>query len=352
MSKIIHCNQYDVAFNDVDHLKSSIENGAYSRIIAMVDENAYKFWYNDFSEMLDPYPLDFIRVPSGEENKALTTVHDIWEQLLEIGADRNSLCLCVGGGVTGDMAGFAASTFMRGLDFFLIPTTLLAQVDASVGGKLGVDFKGYKNLIGVIRNPNAVYIFTEFLESLPSRQILSGFAELLKHGLIRNAENYSHLTGLDTLDDIQWEGLIYDSVLLKKSITDEDPNEKGLRKILNFGHTIGHAVESHSLHTQRPLLHGEAIAIGLIVESHLSYELNGLSHDEVLLIKKDILQLYGHHPEYVENHDALIKFMQADKKNRNGKINFTLLKTIGQASYDHTATPKQIIKSLKFYQEG
>lgn len=349
--KAIHSVNYDIFINDIESLIEMIEDAQYDRILAIVDRHSEYLCLSRIMEHTDR-PIHKIMVKEGELHKSLNTCEKIWDEMITQGATRHSLCLNVGGGVIGDMGGFAAATYMRGMSFIQVPTTLLAQVDASIGGKLGVDYQSYKNMIGVIKDPQAVFIFTEFLDSLPYRQILSGYAELLKHGLIRDEEIYRGLARLINLESVRWENLIYDSVTLKKSITEEDPYERGLRKILNFGHTIGHAVETLNLDTDHHLFHGEAIAIGMICETYLSFKKGFISKEECDQIRKDLIKLYDHHPETVVDKDALIAKMKRDKKNKSDDINFSLLKSIGHATYNQICTEEEIKEALEYYHQG
>ncbi|WP_316930598.1 3-dehydroquinate synthase family protein [Sphingobacterium sp. IITKGP-BTPF85] len=223
---------------------------------------------------------DVIEVDPGEENKNIDFCIGVWKTMLDFGADRHSLLINLGGGVVTDMGGFAASTFKRGIDFIQIPTTLLSQVDASVGGKTGIDLDNYKNIIGTFTQPQAVFIASVFLKTLERRQLVSGFAEVIKHGLIFDGAYYNKVKNLD-VSAITTEHVRH-SVGVKNTVITQDPTEKGLRKILNFGHTIGHAIEGYSLlHDEHSLLHGEAIAVGMICEGYLSHKLNGLSLEEL-----------------------------------------------------------------------
>lgn len=348
MMKKISCKTYSIHINNWDALNAYILKGDFPSVFVLVDNNTFQLCLPLFEEKINSQ-FKVIVTPSGEENKTLDTCQSIWDQMIQLGADRHSLCINLGGGVIGDMGGFAACTMMRGMDFVQVPTTLLSQVDASVGGKLGVDYKNYKNLIGIIKNPGAVFMFTDFLKTLPYKQLLSGFAEVIKHGLIRDIDAFQKLTKLDSLINIDWEELIYDSVLIKKSVTEEDPYEYGLRKILNFGHTLGHAIESDALASGNPLLHGEAIAIGMIMESHLSYQKGYLSSDEVNAIKAKILTLFGHHPSLIPNTNSLIELMKKDKKNKGGIIKFSLLEKMGQGNFNQEVTLKEIENAIFFY---
>jgi len=269
--------------------------------------------------------------------------------MIEFGADRHSLCINLGGGVIGDMGGFAAATFMRGMSFIQVPTSLLSQVDASVGGKLGIDFDSYNNLIGLIEPPDAVFIFTEFLDTLPDQHILSGFAEVLKHGLIADQSVFKKLSDLKNLKTLDWQKVVAESVLIKKKITEEDPKEKGIRKVLNFGHTIGHAIESINLNSANPLLHGECIAIGMICEAHLSLQLDFITMDECEYIKSVLVKYFGHFPDKIPAVEKVISLMSKDKKNKAGIIHFSLLEKVGKGNFDEVVSDDMIEMSLAYY---
>jgi len=268
--------------------------------------------------------------------------------MLDFGADRQSLLINLGGGVVTDMGGFAASTFKRGIDFVHIPTTLLSQVDASVGGKTGIDMGSVKNIIGTFTQPKAVFISSVFLSTLADRQLVSGYAEIIKHGLIYD-QNYYHLIKTLSASQIATEH-VYHSVSIKNEVISQDPTEKGLRKILNFGHTIGHAIEGYSLmHDKDPLLHGEAIAIGMICEAYLSHKLNGLSLEEL----QDIIGTFrANYTDYNYDEAAYTEFlalMKNDKKNVANQIGFALLNRIGSCDIDIYVSEDDIIESLDFY---
>jgi len=292
---------------------------------------------------------DLIEINAGEESKDIDFCIGIWKLLIDFGADRKSLMINLGGGVISDLGGFAASTFKRGIDFVHVPTTLLSQVDASVGGKTGIDIDSIKNIIGTFTQPKAVFIHDEFLNTLPERQILSGLAEMLKHGLICDANYWNQLKNSD-LQKPSAE-LIYRSVEIKNEVVIEDPKETGIRKSLNFGHTIGHAVETYSLlnDSGSSLSHGEAIAIGMICEAWLSHKKIGLSSGALTEITDVITALY---PKYfIEEaaNEQLYALMLKDKKNQSGKINCTLLKQIGQYSIDNICTEAELRESLYYY---
>ena len=236
-----------------------------------------------------------MEIPEGEEHNTIDICTGVWEALSEYNAVRKSLMIILGGGVVTDLGGFVASTYMRGIDYINVPTSLLAMVDASVGGKTGVDLGSLKNQIGVISEGSMVLIDTSFLDTLPQNHMISGYAEMIKHGLITDKNYWDTLTQLEKLDISDLDQLIYDSVVIKNNIVSEDPTEKGLRKILNFGHTLGHAIESYFLQNadKSPLLHGEAIAIGMILESYISHKQLGLSNEDLTEISSGILKTFS-----------------------------------------------------------
>lgn len=344
------CVQYDIVINEWNTLKEDILKINPSAVFILVDENTEKYCLHLFLEKTDIL-VQIIRIPSGEIHKNITSCTLVWDQLIRHQADRHALMINLGGGVIGDLGGFCAATYMRGIRFLQIPTTLLSQVDASVGGKLGIDYNGYKNMIGLIKNPESVYIFTEFLKTLPYEQLRSGYAELLKHGLIADKATWDALSSLDDLSMVDFEQLVYTSVNIKKKVTEADPTEKGQRKILNFGHTIGHALESYWLENNAPILHGDAIAIGMVSESYLSYRMGKISEEDLFQIRNTILRLYGHHPKAVKPRGEIIRRMQLDKKNKNGRIQFALLNSVGHAYYDAPVDDHTIAESLFFYSE-
>ena len=321
----------------------------YAGIAVLTDENTERHCLPLLREQLAAFDPVYISVPAGERHKTLDTCKYIWEQLFQAGAGRNWCLLNLGGGVIGDMGGFCAGTFKRGMDFVQIPTTLLSQVDASVGGKLGIDFYGIKNSIGLFQEPRAVWADARFLKTLPARELRSGFAEILKHALIADHDQWEELTRIDDLTNVDWADWVARSVAVKQRIVAADPHERGLRKALNFGHTIGHAVEGYRLETPTPLLHGEAIAVGMICEAWLSAEKIGLSAEALQEIISYFLQVYGHEPIPEDQFDYLLALMQQDKKNEDQRINFSLLPAIGAVKVNQTATPAEIVASMRYY---
>ena len=348
---MIQCTTYAIHINDWQAVRDFVTEGSYARILVVVDQNTERLCLPVLKQELGEYiELLTIRTSAGEEHKDLHTCTHIWENMLRYGADRHSLCIDLGGGVIGDMGGFAAATFMRGMDFVQVPTTLLSQVDASVGGKLGVDFQGYKNMIGLIQSPSAVFIFTEFLETLPYRQLVSGFAEMLKHGLIADAKVYRKLSALVNLEQVTWAPIVEESVRIKQQITQKDPAERGLRKVLNFGHTLGHAIESVRLTSADPLLHGEAVATGMVLETYLSYAYGHVSQADCDDVRSTVLRLYT--KQDLPAIEQLLPLMLKDKKNKNGIIRFSLLGAMGEGIYDQQVEEKYIEQALEYYRTG
>ncbi len=327
------------------------KNNQYDKLFILVDEltneNCLPKLISTIS-LLDDVPV--IEIPSGEENKNIEVCMSVWRMLSELEAGRNSLLINLGGGVIGDLGGFVASTFMRGIDYVNIPTTLLAQVDASVGGKVGVDLDYLKNQVGAFVNPVAVVVEPVFLRTLTKKQFLSGFAEVIKYGLTLDEKLWKNIKHIK-LSSEELTPIIKRSIEIKNEIVLADPYEKGIRKTLNFGHTIGHALESFYLNKEKsiPLLHGEAVAAGMICECYLSYKLAGLSHYQLDKIVNYILSLYKRVRFSQRDFNSLLELMKHDKKNINGAINFTLLAEIGKAEINHEVEEQLIIDSLEYY---
>ena len=331
-------------------LQGLLEKGGYSSIAVLTDENTRQHCLPLVKEVL-PEKVLHIQVRSGEENKHLQTCTHIWEELTNAGFDRKGLLINLGGGVITDMGGFCAATYKRGISFINIPTTLLSQVDASVGGKLGVDFMGFKNHIGLFQEPEAVLIDTQFLATLPLAELRSGYAEVVKHALIADARHWKKLQEKGW-EDQNWQPVIRHSVEIKHRITTTDPTEKGLRKVLNFGHTLGHAVESYFLEQEggkNKLLHGEAIAIGMICESYLSHYKSGLSQDSVKEICTYISSVWPFVPVPESSFDTLMGLALQDKKNEKGVINCTLLSAIGEATINQPINRQDMKDALQWY---
>ena len=317
----------------------------------LVDENSLQYCVTHLiTQVKGLQDVEIIEIESGEENKTLSICYQLWKTLSDYKADRNSLLINLGGGVITDLGGFVASTYKRGIDFFHIPTTLLSQIDASVGGKVGVDLDELKNMVGVFNEAKGVFIIPSFLKTLNKRQMLSGYAEALKHGLIADASYWEQLKKGLLTDSKDWESLIITSIEIKNKIVLKDPKEENKRKLLNFGHTIGHAIESYSLqHDKMPLLHGEAIAIGMICEAYLSHLVLGLNAKDLKEISSNILIFYTNYKLNIKHYHQLVELMQHDKKNSDDNINFTLLKEIGSADINYKVDADSILESFNYY---
>ena len=295
-----------------------------------------------------------ITIGATDQNKTLDSLSHVWTELQRGGATRHSLMINLGGGMVTDLGGFAASTFKRGLNYINIPTTLLAMVDASVGGKTGINFGGLKNEIGVFSCAKSVILDTTFLKTMDHENICSGYAEMLKHGLIANEEMLAELLNfdLDVIDYYQLSRMLADSVQVKERIVDEDPAEQGIRKALNLGHTIGHAFESYAMKSMSPILHGYAVAYGLVCELYLSCVKTGFPVDKMRQVVRFVNENYGKLPITCDDYPALLELMTHDKKNVGDTINFTLLGGVGDIRINQTATKEEICESLDFYREG
>jgi 3-dehydroquinate synthase len=317
----------------------------YSKVGVLVDSNTENLCYPLIKNNLPDHEM--IRVEAGEKFKTIESCQRIWEQLTEKGFDRHAVLLILGGGVLGDMGGFCAATFKRGIDFVLIPTTLLSQVDSSVGGKLGVDFMGIKNHIGLFCEPSSTLISSRFLTTLPVRELRSGFAEVIKHSLISDHSKWDSIRkkGLEEQD---WNEMIEFSYQFKSGISETDPYEGGVRKILNFGHTIGHAVESACLQTMAPLLHGEAIAIGMTAEAHISFQKGMIEKGSLEQIAFYLSDVFGKKKDLPGN-DIVLSWVAQDKKNKGNKTLMALLESIGHAVWDVEVTEVEIGNSLDYY---
>ena len=283
-----------------------------------------------------------VEMQVGERNKTLKTCEMVWYQLTEHGADRNTILINLGGGVVTDLGGFVASTFMRGIRFVHIPTSLLGMVDAAIGGKTGVDFGGLKNMVGLFSQPQTVIVDSNFLKTLPAQQYRNGLAEVLKHAFISDPEL---LTVMDEGED----ELISRSIQVKLDVVERDEFEAGERKKLNFGHTIGHAIESHLLDSDKEILHGEAVAAGMIMESWISTRIGGLANDELSSITEVIDSIYSRIELSDSDWKAIKKLMLFDKKNSNGSVRFVLLNSIGSSTIDRAVSEHDLDESFHFY---
>lgn len=349
----IKANDYSIYFNHeaYEMLNSWISNYNYSKLFILVDETTNEFCLPKLLPLLEvEIPIEIIEIEAGEEMKNISTCVEIWSILADLGADRKSALLNLGGGVITDLGGFVASTFKRGIDFINIPTTLLGMVDAAIGGKNGVDLGALKNQIGVINAPKLILIDTDFLETLPQNHMKSGLAEMLKHGLIFDKTYWNQFKDLQDLNFDDLDQLIHRSVEIKNEIVYQDPTETGMRKALNFGHTLGHAIESHFLQTLTPLLHGEAIAIGMVLESYISKEKNLISAAEYIEIKSTLLAIFGKHIFTSNDIEAILNLLIHDKKNEYGTVQFALINSIGSYILNQNTDNETIIDAFKEYE--
>jgi 3-dehydroquinate synthase len=349
--KTIQALTYPVHFQDKAYttLNNLIVKKNYSTLFILVDENTFEHCYPKFISNLETEKtIEVIEIESGEINKNLETCIGVWNAITELGADRKSLLITLGGGVITDLGGFVASCFKRGIDFVNIPTTLLAMVDASVGGKTGVDLGVLKNQIGLFSNPKMVLVDETYLTTVTDREIKSGMAEIIKYGVTYDVQLFNQIKAYK---EININGLIFRSIEIKNEVVLKDPKEKNLRKILNFGHTIGHAIESFYLESEdkNNLTHGEAIAIGMVCESYISNKLLNFPNDKLNEIKETILAIYAKVDLLKSDFSAIINLLKHDKKNVNGQVNFVLLNDFEDYKLDCKVTEELIIESLEFY---
>lgn len=327
----------------------------YDKLFILTDTNTHEKCYPLIQDIPALQNAPVITVQAGDTHKDIGQVADIWSRLSNEGASRNTLLVNLGGGMITDMGGFAGATFKRGIRTVNIPTTLMASVDAAVGGKTGVNFNGLKNEVGSFYPPECVFIDCEFLRTLDHDNLLSGYAEMIKHALISTMENYASVLSFDLGGPIDYRllnGMVAQSVAVKERIVAEDPKEHGIRKALNFGHTIGHAYESLSFKKERPLLHGHAVAAGLVSELYLSHKVCGFPMDKLSQV---VYYLKENYPPFLfdcHDYDALYELMTHDKKNEAGIINFTLLGQVGDVRINQQINKSIILESLDFYRES
>jgi 3-dehydroquinate synthase len=347
----IQSTSYPVHFQENAYLKLNkyFETKSHSIVFILVDENTNEHCLPKLMESMATEALiEIIEIESGEINKNLDTCVNLWNVLTELGADRKSLLINLGGGVITDMGGFVGSAYKRGIRFINIPTTLLSMVDASVGGKTGVDLGVLKNQIGFFSDPEMVLIDIAFLETVPPEEIISGTAEVIKHGLIYDKQIWEDVkkNGLKNI-----EYLIHRSVEIKNEVVLEDQRESSLRKILNFGHTIGHAVESYFLESneKKTLTHGQAISLGMITEVYLSHHLFGFPKEKMEEVKKHVLNIFGQVPIKKEDYKAVLSYLKHDKKNVGGQVNFVLLEDLERFKIDCQVEIELVKESLDYY---
>ena len=337
-----------------ESLSAAIGNVAHDRLFVLTDETTLKLCWPLVSELPCLAEAQMITIGATDENKTLESLSHVWTELQRGGATRHSLMLNLGGGMVTDLGGFAASTFKRGIAYINVPTTLLSMVDASVGGKTGINFGGLKNEIGVFNCARSVILDTTFLCTLDYENLASGYAEMLKHGLISNVETWAELMRFD-LQQADYELLrtmVAKSVAVKERIVDEDPLEHGIRKALNLGHTVGHAFESLAMAENRTVLHGYAVAWGLVCELYLSVRHTGFPKDKLWQTLQFVKENYGKFSFDCKQYDRLYELMTHDEKNTAGVVNFTLLGEVGDIRINQTATREEIFDMLDFYREN
>ena len=357
-----------ISQNLQQELATAISECEHDRIFVLTDETTRKACWPAIQDFRCLNRARLITIGSTDANKNLASLSHVWQEMQQGGATRHSCLINLGGGMVTDLGGFAASTFKRGIDFINIPTTLLAMVDASVGGKTGINFGGLKNEVGAFCDSRFVILDTLFLQTLDEQNIRSGYAEMLKHGLISNEVMWAELVNFNLAqpDLQQLQQMVADSVGVKERIVADDPHEHGIRKALNLGHTVGHAFESMALtaasnnrlstskesNTASPLLHGYAVAYGLVCELYLSVIKTGFPTDRMRQTVSFIRRHYGQMPITCDDYPRLIELMTHDKKNTAGTINFTLLGGFGDIRINQTATEAEIREALDFYREG
>lgn len=334
-------------------LARAIEKCPHDKLFILTDEHTTALCMPPLKQVSSLKGAEEIIIGAEDTHKTLETLAGVWQTLSEKGASRHSLLINVGGGMVTDLGGFAAATFKRGIPYINIPTTLLAMVDASVGGKTGINFNGLKNEIGSFAPASSVLIETEFLRSLDANNFFSGYAEMLKHGLISTTAHWAELLSFPTeqIDYARLKQLVGQSVQVKEDIVEQDPFEHGIRKALNLGHTVGHAFESLALAEDRHVLHGYAVAWGIVCELYLSHIKVGFPKDKMRQTIQFIKENYGTFAIDCNKYDRLYEYMQHDKKNTAGVINFTLLKEVGDVSINQTASKEEIFEMFDFYRE-
>ena len=346
-----------VSFSDLEKF-IVLRWGHPEKIFILVDENTRE---HCLPVLLSNTPClrnaEILEIQAGEKSKTVEMASQIWNQLITGNADRNSLLICLGGGMITDLGGFVAALFMRGIPFIHIPTSLMGMVDAAIGGKTAVNLKNIKNQVGSFTLPEAVFIFPCFLKTLGNHQLNNGFSEIVKYGLISDTRLWKKIKSLvrtgflhNPFDETRWEWLICRCIAIKCKVVNRDFREESHRKILNFGHTIGHGLETFSMmHDPDPIFHGRAIAAGMICESYLSSLITGLSTEDLDAITGLILKISGHYSFTGKDFKLLKEIIVHDKKNKNKSLRFTLLSEIGNAKPDQTCDWKQVEDSLTYY---
>ncbi|MDR0427944.1 MAG: 3-dehydroquinate synthase [Dysgonamonadaceae bacterium] len=334
-------------------LSAFLKSLNYNGLFVLCDEITYTNCFHKIQTIPEIKTAKKCIILAGDENKKIESLSKVWQFLSENRANRKSVMINLGGGMLTDLGGFAASTFKRGIRFINIPTTLLGAVDAAVGGKTGINFNGLKNEIGTFAPAMAVFIYSEFFETLDTSNLLSGYAEMIKHSLLNSSPNLNAVLSFDleNIDYKQLNRLLFESVLIKEQIVKEDPTEQGIRKALNLGHTFGHAFESFSYELNKPILHGYAVAWGMICELYLSFIKLNFDKNDLIKVTRFIKGNYGKFPLECEQYSRLYELMQHDKKNESEEINFTLLKSVGDIVINQTASKQEIEEALDFYRE-
>jgi len=347
----IKLQDYHVCIGNIwAEIQNVVDFNGVSKYFVLVDSMTREHCLPVFLEKSQLRPDAVIEIPAGETYKTIDTCQRVWNELFLHQADRQSLIFNLGGGVVGDLGGFVASTYKRGIKYVQVPTTLLSQLDASIGGKVGIDFLSLKNALGVFNNPVAVFINPGFYDTLSDRQLKSGYAEALKHALIADRTMWDVIKQITDLRTIDWVPFLEQSLLIKKRIVENDPFEKGPRKALNFGHTIGHAIEGVLLDSEMPLLHGEAVLLGMIAESKIGYE-------KGLIDKNELDEITGHLRQYIDfnfdlrKRDMIMNLVKGDKKNEGDKILCTLLSSIGQYAINQEISMEEVEAGLTFLEE-
>lgn len=351
--------QQVIVSNDIEHdLATAIAESEHDRVFVLTDDTTHECCLPKVAALLAQYDAVPITIAHGDQHKTLSALDDVWTALQQGGATRHSLLINLGGGMITDLGGFAAATFKRGINFINIPTTLLAMVDAAVGGKTGINFGGLKNEIGAFADARFVIINTCFLDTLDAENLCSGYAEMLKHALISDERMWAEHVNFDLSqpDLAELQRMVAESIAVKERIVAEDPHEHGIRKALNFGHTIGHALEEFALQQatpgNRPLLHGYAVAFGLIGELYMSARKAGFPTERLHQTARFIRENYAQTEFTCNDYPTLLNLMRHDKKNTSGIINFTLLHNIGDIRINQTATDEEICEALDFIREG
>ena len=344
-SKIIYSRELEREFVPF------IEEYPHGKVFLATEETVDELWISKYNDFFEKRGIKKVVIPAGENNKKIGSVEKIWEFLSKNGGDRKSLLINIGGGMLTDLAGFAATTFKRGIDFLNVPTTLLSQVDASVGGKTGINSSGLKNEVGTFKEPVAVIINTDFLKTIDAQNFISGFAEMIKHGLIHSPEHLAELKDfeIENIDYDLLQEIIRHSVSIKEYFVANDLTENNIRKALNFGHTIGHAFESLAMEQERPILHGYAVAYGMIAELFLSTIICRFPEKDCEELTKWMIDIYGKFEISKGDYDRLFELMTHDKKNESGRINFTLLPKIGKITINQNCEKELIFEALNFY---